>query len=104
MMTTTPTRPEARRETLEDLCRSLAALVDAELTLTLRIEQLSDEPTRGILECVLRDHLVQAIVELRSLAMDLASSAVRAIAEEDALPGHPGPDVPKGDLCARTKT
>jgi len=73
MPTSTPTGREAHLDTLEDLRRALAALGDADLTLTLRAEQLSDEQTRGALECILRDHLGQAIAGLRDLAKELAA-------------------------------
>ena len=48
------------------LRQALNALGEVDLTLTLRAERLPDEQMRGILQCILRDHLGQAIVELKA--------------------------------------
>ena len=64
---------EERLDAVEDLRRALNALGEVDLALTLRAEQLTDEPSRGVLECILRDHLGKAIAELRQLARDLAA-------------------------------
>lgn len=63
-----------RLDAVEDLRRALNALGEVDLALTLRAEQLTDEPSRGVLECILRDHLAKAIAELRQLARDLAAA------------------------------
>ncbi len=63
----------ARLEAVEDLRRALNALGEVDVALTLRAEQLPDEQTRGILECILRDHLGTAIDELKQLARHLAA-------------------------------
>ncbi|HWM90108.1 MAG TPA: hypothetical protein VN493_05025 [Thermoanaerobaculia bacterium] len=73
MPTSPPTGREARLDALEDLRQALNALGEVDLTLTLRARQLPDEQSRGVLECVLRDHLGQAIAELKSLAQELAA-------------------------------
>jgi hypothetical protein len=73
MPTSTPLGPEARRETLQDLRGAISALGDVDLTLTLRAEQLADEEARGILECILRDHIAKAAAELKQLAKELAA-------------------------------
>ncbi|HEX5717469.1 MAG TPA: hypothetical protein VF179_15025 [Thermoanaerobaculia bacterium] len=59
---------------MEDLRRALNALGEVDVTLTLRAEQLSDEQSRGVLECILRDHLGKAIAELKQLARELAAT------------------------------
>lgn len=64
---------EERLDAVEDLRRALNALGEVDLALTLRAGQLPDEPSRGVLECILRDHLAKAIAELRQLALDLAA-------------------------------
>ncbi len=64
---------DERRDAVEDLRRALNALGEVDVTLTLRAEQLSDEQSRGILECILRDHLGKAIAELKQLARELAA-------------------------------
>lgn len=68
------TPPSSRFDAVEDLRRALNALGEVDLALTLRAEQLTDEPSRGVLECILRDHLGKAIAELRQLALDLAAA------------------------------
>lgn len=81
MPTTPPSTPsslpssgqEARLDAVEDLRRALNALGEVDVALTLRAEQLPDEQTRGILECILRDHLGKAIDELKQLARHLAA-------------------------------
>ena len=72
-MPTTPPGQEARLEAVEDLRRALNALGEVDVALTLRAEQLPDEQSRGILECILRDHLGKAIDELKQLARHLAA-------------------------------
>ncbi|MFL6199478.1 MAG: hypothetical protein ACJ76J_09900 [Thermoanaerobaculia bacterium] len=64
---------EERLDAVEDLRRALNALAEVDLALTLRAEQLPDELSRGVLECILRDHLGKAIAELRQLARELAA-------------------------------
>lgn len=76
MPTTPPFLPSGREERLdavEDLRRALNALGEVDVALTLRAEQLPDEQSRGILECILRDHLDKAIGELKQLARHLAA-------------------------------
>ena len=77
MPTTPPSSPssgqEARLDAVEDLRRALNALGEVDVALTLRAEQLPDEQSRGILECILRDHLGKAIDELKQLARHLAA-------------------------------
>lgn len=77
MPTTPPSLPssgrEAQLEAVEDLRRALNALGEVDVSLTLRAEQLPDEQSRGILECILRDHLGKAIDELKQLARHLAA-------------------------------
>lgn len=73
MPTSTSIGPEARRDTLEDLRGAISALGDVDLTLTLRAEQLPDEQARGVLECILRDHIAKAAAELKQLAKELAA-------------------------------
>ncbi|MEA2561416.1 MAG: hypothetical protein QOH06_2920 [Acidobacteriota bacterium] len=77
MPTAPPSTPssgqEARLAAVEDLRRALNALGEVDVALTLRAEQLPDEQTRGILECILRDHLGKAIGELKQLARHLAA-------------------------------
>ena len=68
-----PSGRDARLDAVEDLRRALNALGEVDVTLTLRAEQLSDEQSRGILECILRDHLGKAIAELKQLARDMAA-------------------------------
>lgn len=68
-----PSGREARLAAVEDLRRALNALGEVDVALTLRAEQIPDEPTRGVLECILRDHLGKAIAELKQLARDLAA-------------------------------
>lgn len=63
---------EARRDALQDLRGAISALGDVDLTLTLRAEQLPDDETRGVLECILRDHIAKAAAELKQLAKELA--------------------------------
>lgn len=74
-----PTSPqpgrEARLEALEDLRQALNALGEVDLALTLRAEQLPDKQARGVLECILRDHLGMAIVELKQLAREMAANS-----------------------------
>lgn len=76
-MPTTPpsssSEREARLEAVEDLRRALNALAEVDVALTLRAEQLPDEQSRGILECILRDHLGKAIDEIKQLARHLAA-------------------------------
>ena len=72
MPTSTSLGPEARRNTLDDLRGAISALGEVDLTLTLRAEQLSDEQARGVLECILRDHIAKAAAELKQLAKELA--------------------------------
>lgn len=73
MPTSTSFGPETRRDTLEDLRGAISALGDVDLTLTLRAEQLPDEQARGVLECILRDHIAKAAAELKQLAKELAA-------------------------------
>lgn len=76
MSTTPPSSSsgrEARLEAVEDLRRALNALGEVDVALTLRAEQLPDEQSRGVLECILRDHLGKAIDELKQLARHLAA-------------------------------
>lgn len=73
MPTSTSLGPEARRDTLEDLRGAISALGEVDLTLTLRAEQLPDEQARGVLECILRDHIARAAAELKQLAKELAA-------------------------------
>lgn len=73
MPTSPPTGREANLDALEDLRQALNALGEVDLTLTLRAERLSDEQYRGVLQCILRDHLGKAIVELKDLAKELAA-------------------------------
>jgi hypothetical protein len=73
MPTSTSLGREARRDTLEDLRGAISALGEVDLALTLRAEQLPDEETRGILECILRDHIAKAAAELKQLAKELAA-------------------------------
>ena len=63
----------SRLEAVEDLRRALNVLGEVDVALTLRAEQLPDEQTRGVLECILRDHLGKAIVEIKQLARHLAA-------------------------------
>jgi len=78
MPTTPPSLPssgrEAQLEAVEDLRRALNSLGEVDVALTLRAEQLPDEQSRGILECILRDHLGKAIDELKQLARHLAAT------------------------------
>jgi hypothetical protein len=74
MPTSTPLGRKARRNTLEDLSEAISALGEVELALTLRAEQLPDEQVRGILECILGDHIAKAAAELKQLAKELAAS------------------------------
>src|SRR5688572_25069051 len=62
-----PTTPpsSSRLDAVEDLRRALNALGEVDVALTLRAGQLPDEQSRGILECILRDHLGKAIAELK---------------------------------------
>lgn len=73
MPTSPPTGREAHLDALEDLRQALNALGEVDLTLTLRAERLPDEQHRGVLQCILRDHLGKAIVELKDLARELAA-------------------------------
>ena len=72
-MPTPPSGREERLDALADLRQSLASLGEVEITLTLRAEQLPDEETRGVLECILQDHLGKAIADLKQLARELAA-------------------------------
>ena len=78
MPTTPPSGREERLEAVEDLRRALNALGEVDLALTLRAGQLADEQDRGVLECILRDHLGKAIAELKQLAGDLAAPRRRS--------------------------
>lgn len=73
MPTSTSLGREARRETLEDLRGAISALGEVDLALTLRAEQIPDEQARGVLECILRDHIAMAAAELKQLAKELAA-------------------------------
>lgn len=68
-----PSEREARLAAVEDLRRALGALAEVDVALTLRADQLPDEQSRGVLECILSDHLGKAIAELKQLARHLAA-------------------------------